>query len=58
MKIDNHILQSFLAIFTMDLKESRNNGHPPDNMSETGLHVLHRQLAIQQQTIKQMKGKA
>ncbi len=29
-----------------------------DNMSETGLHVLHRQLASQQETIKQMKGKA
>ncbi|WP_170956242.1 KilA-N domain-containing protein [Cohaesibacter gelatinilyticus] len=28
-----------------------------DNMGETGLHVLHRQLASQQQTIKQMKGK-
>jgi hypothetical protein len=29
-----------------------------DNMSETGLHVLHRQLASQQETIKQTKGKA
>lgn len=55
MKIDNHILQAFLAIFTMDLKESQSNGHSPDNMSETGLH---RQLASQQETIKQMKGKA
>jgi hypothetical protein len=55
MKIDNHILQAFFAIFTMDLKESRNNGHPPDNMSGADPH---RQLASQQETIKQMKGKA